>query len=143
MEYLATREEDGRLSSFDREMKSIIGHEEPYEGLLNAIEHAIMRTWRSTPAVTDRHVEQALAFLMESGKARMGLPARVPERLSGDAEILANAVSDIVDSGDSGPGSRDPMTRLKCIYRIRESVRTHHHPADERSYLRFISNFLL
>ena len=35
----------------------------------------------------------------------------------------------------------DLITRLKCIYRVLDSVKTHHDPRDKSSYLKFICNF--
>lgn len=143
LQYLAARDEDGRLSAFEREMRSIIGNEESCEALLNEIEQTILRTWRSRQAITDRHVEQALDFLLESGKAGIGLPARVPRDLPLDVEVLAEAVSATIGAGHAVAGIPDPMTWLKCIHRVRQSVRDHHHPADERAYLGFIAHFFL
>ena len=93
--------------------------------------------------ITDRDVGQALEFLMETGKNRMGLPSRIPEHSSIHAKGLAKELEAVIDPADSGPGSPDTLTRLKCVYRIRQSVRDHQHPTDGCSYLRFISHFFL
>lgn len=142
-EYFTDRQESERLSHFEREMKSVIGNEDALEDLLQNIEYAIHRIYRDRRAITDRHVETALEYLMEMGKAQLDLPAKFLTELPPTVQTIVDGVDDILKFRESFAAKESLITRLKCIYRVLQSVRDHRDPRDDRSYLRFIGHFLL
>lgn len=124
-------------------MKSIIGKEEAHEDLLQNIEFVLHRTYRHHAEITDRQVETALDYLMEMGKAQLDLPAKFPTELPPSIQTIVDCVNDILGFRESFAERESTVTRLKCIYRVLDSVRTHRDPRDDCSYLHFIGRFLL
>lgn len=143
-EFAGGRQDAARLRSFEQEMKSIIGNEEPVEDVLQNIEYVIHKIYRDSGSITDRHARVALEYLFEEGKRQLGLPAKVPTDLSPNVRAIVEGIEDVLELRGSLSGNReDSTTKLKCIYRVLDSVRTHYHPRDDCSYLRFIGCFLL
>ena len=142
-EYFAGRQESARLSEFEREMKSIIGKEDAHEDLLQNIEYVIHRIYRDHGAITDRQVETALECLMEMGKAQLDLPAKFLTELPPTVQTIVDGVNDILKFRESFAEKESLATRLKCIYRVLDSVRVHRDARDDCAYLRFIGRFLL
>jgi hypothetical protein len=141
-EYFTDRQEAGKLSDFERQMKSIIGKEDPYADVLQNIELMISKIYKDRGNITDRHVEAALEHLMEMGKARLDLPAKFLTELSPNVQSIVDGVNDILEFRESIGRREDLITRLKCVYRVLDSVRTHHDPKDDCSYLTFIGHFM-
>lgn len=141
-EYFTDRQDSARLSDFEREMKSIIGHEEAHEDLLQNIEFVIHQIYKEHGAITDRHVETALEYLLEMGKAQLDMPAKFLTELPPNVQTVVDAVNDILEFRESFAVRESLLTRLKCIYRVLDSVRTHRDSNNDCSYLRFIGNFL-
>ncbi|MGA2400428.1 MAG: hypothetical protein ABSG91_01840 [Syntrophobacteraceae bacterium] len=142
-QYFTDRQESAKLSGFEREMKSIIGNEEAHEDMLQNIEFVLHRIYRDHGAITDRHIETALEYLMEMGKAQLDLPAKFLTELPYNVQSIVTAVNDVIEFRESFAKKESLTTRLKCIYRVLHSVRTHHNFRDDCSYLKFIGNFLL
>ena len=142
-EYFTDRQEAAKLNDFEREMKSIIRNEEPVADVLQNIEFIIHKIYREHRNITDRHVETALEYLLEMGKAQMDMPAKFLTKLSPNVQAIVDGVNDILEFRESFVKKReDFITKLKCIYRVLDSVRTHRDPRDDCSYLRFIGQFL-
>ncbi len=141
-EYFTDRQQGEKLSGFEREMKSIIGNEDPYADLLQNIEFIINKIYRERGTITDRHVGTALEHLLEMGKAQLDLPAKFLTELPPNVQGIADGINDILEFRDSREHRETLITRLKCIYRVLDSVRTHHDPKDDCSYLKFIGQFM-
>ncbi len=141
-EYFLDRQEAARISDFDREMKSIMGKEDDHAGLLQNIEFIIHKIYKDFGTITDRHAATALEYLLEMGKAQLDLPAKFLTRLPENTQSIVDGVNDILRFRDSLSHREDLITRLKCIYRVLDSVRTHYDPKDDCSYLKFIGQFL-
>jgi len=141
-EYIAGRQEAERLSDFEREMKSIIGNEDPYADVLQNIEFTISKIYEDRGSITDRHVETALAYLLEMGKAQLNLPAKFLTGLPPNVQSVVDGIDDILEFRNSFAKRESLITRLKCIYRVLDSVRTHRDPRDDCSYLEFIGQFV-
>jgi hypothetical protein len=141
-EYFANRQEAERLSDFEREMKSIIGDEDPYADVLQNIEFTISKIYEDRGSITDRHVETALEYLLEMGKAQLNLPAKFLTGLPPNVQSVVDGIDDILEFRNSFAKRESLITRLKCIYRVLDSVRTHRDPRDDCSYLEFIGQFV-
>jgi hypothetical protein len=76
------------------------------------------------------------------GKAQLDLPAKFLTELPPNVQAIVDGVNDILEFRESFREKEDLITRLKCIYRILDSVRTHHDPKDDCSYLKFIGRFM-
>ncbi len=88
-------------------------------------------------------METALEYLLEMGKAQMDIPAKFLTELSPNVQTIVDAVNDILELRESFSNKReDFITKLKCVYRVLDSVRTHRDPRDDCSYLKFIGQFL-
>jgi len=141
--YFTDRQESGKLRDFEREMKSIIGKEDPFEDILQNIEFMIWHIYKEKRNIVDRHVEAALEYLMEMGKAQLDLPAKFLTEPPPNVGTIIDGIDDILAFRESVTERReDLITKLKCIYRILDSVRTHHEPGDDCSYLDFIGRFM-
>lgn len=140
-EYFTDRQKSAKLSDFEREMKSIIGKEEAHEELLQDIEYALHRIYRDHGGITDRDVATALEYLMEMGKAQLDLPVGFLTELAPNVQSIADAVKDALEFRGSFANKNNLITRLKCIYRVLDSVRMHRDWTDDCSYLKFIGNF--
>jgi hypothetical protein len=142
-EYFTDRQEAEKLSDFEREMKSLIGNEDRYADTLQNIEYIINKIYKNPGNITDRHVETALEHLMEMGKAQLDLPAKFLIGLPPNVQSIVDGINDILEFRESLAVREDLITRLKCIYRVLDSVRTHFNPKDDCSYLKFIDHFLI
>jgi hypothetical protein len=141
-QYFTDRQEGVMLSNFEREMKSIIGDEEQYTDILQNIEFIINRIYRERGNITDKHVETALGYLLEMGKAQLDLPAKFLTELPPNVRAIVDGINDILGFRESLRAREDLLIRLKCIYRVLDSVRTHRDPTDDCSYLKFVGHFL-
>ena len=141
-EYFAGRQVVERLSDFEREMKSIIGNEDPYADVLQNIEFTISKIYEDRGSITDRHVETALEYLLEMGKAQLNLPSKFLTGLPSNVQSVVDGINDILESRNSFAKGESLITRLKCIYRVLDSVRTHRDLRDDCSYLEFIGHFV-
>jgi len=140
--YFSERQDSKKVKDFDREMKSIIGDEETYTDILQNIEAIISNIYVERGNICDRDVKTALEYLMEMGKAQLDLPSKFLTDLPPNVQTIVDEVSDILEFRESFGKKEDLITRLKCIYRVLDSVETHHHPVDKNSYLNYISMFL-
>jgi hypothetical protein len=140
-EYFTDRQEVERLSYFEREMKSIIGKEDTYADMLQNVEFMIHKIFETDGNITDRHVETALEYLLETGKAQLNLPAKVLTELTPGIQRIVDGINDILGFRESIGQKESLISRLKCIYRVLDSVRTHHDSTDDCRYLRFIGHF--
>lgn len=141
--YFEERDEEQRVSDFDREMRSMIGHEDAYLDVLQNIEFMLHQTYQQSGDITDRDVETALEYLFEMGKGQLGLPAKFLNALPPHQQMLVDAVDDILKLRESVSGRQESlMDKLRCIYRILDSVKTHYNPHNPHSYLLFIGQFL-
>jgi hypothetical protein len=143
-QYFTDRQDAQRVSDFEHEMKSIIRNEDPYEDILQNIEFIIYNTYKKKGNINDRDVEIALDYIIEMGKAQMDLPSKFLTRLAPNIQGIVDAVDDILEFRESLVKEKEHlMTKLKCIYRILDSVRTHYEPDNSYSYLNFIGQFLM
>ena len=139
--YFSDRQDSEKIKDFEQEMKSTIGNEGPYEDVLQNIEFAISRMYKNRGNICDKDVELALEYLMEMGKAQLDLPSKFLTDLPLKIHSIVDAVNDVLEGRESIGKKEDLMARLKCIYRVLDSVKTHHDPRNECSYLNFISDF--
>ncbi len=135
--YFSDRQDSQKITDFDREMESIIGNEDPYVDVLQNIE-AIISKICTKQGNCDKDVEVALEYLMEMGKTQLGLPSKFLTELPSNIQSIVDAVNDILVFRESLGMREDLLTRLRCIYRVLDSVKTHHDPRDKNSYLKFI-----
>jgi len=143
-QYFTDRQEAKKVSDFELEMKSILQNEDQYMDILQNIEFTLYDHYRKYEAITDRDVERALDYLIEMGKAQMDVPAKFLTDLPFKIQNIVDAVDDVFSQRESFKGSEEKLiVKLKCIYRILDSVKTHYSPNDECSYLRFIGQFLI
>jgi len=140
--YFSDRQDSQRIKDFDREMNTIIGNEDSYVDVLQNIEAVISNVYTEHGNICDKDVEVALEYLMEMGKAQLGLPSKFLIELPSNIQTIVDEVNDILEFRKSFGKKEDLITRLKCIYRILDSVETHHHPIGKNSYLDFISAFV-
>jgi hypothetical protein len=142
--YFTDRQNAQNISNFEHEMKSIIGNEARYESLLQNIEFIIHKLFIEYNNINDRDVETALEHLLEMGKAQMDLPSKFLTKLPPNVQDIVDAIDNILELRQSLTKRKEPMMdKLKCIYRVLDSVRTHYDPHDDCSYLTFIGQFLL
>jgi len=141
-QYLTERQNAKNMLDFEREMNSVIRNEEPHLDVLQNIEFVISAVSQDRGDISDRHVEAALECLMELGKAQLDLPSKFLTTLPPNIQAVVDAVDDVLKLRESHGAKEDLTTRLKCIYRILDSVRTHRNSHDQRSYLRFASAFV-
>ena len=73
----------------------------------------------------------------------MDLPAKLPTELPPTVQTMVDGVNDILKFRESFAEKESLVTRLKCIYRVLDSVRVHRDARDDCAYLRFIGRFLL
>ena len=135
--YFSDRQDSQKITDFDREMESIIGNEDPYVDVLQNIEAKISKIC-TKQGNCDKDVEVALEYLMEMGKTQLGLPSKFLTELPSNIQSIVDAVNDILVFRESLGMREDLLTRLRCIYRVLDSVKTHHDPSDKNSYLKFI-----
>jgi hypothetical protein len=140
-QYRSRREEGRRLEAFEKELRSIIGNETAYQGVLHNIEFMIYRSYRRRGGFCDADVAAALGHILESGKARLNLPAAELPAPSPEASKIIRLVNDVVGfkaalSGREAQG----IDALKCVYRVLDSVKTHADPDNPYSYLDFIGS---
>ena len=136
------QEESEKIKDFDREMKSIIGNEEPYEDILQNIEAVISNIFTERANICDKDVEVALEYLLEMGKGRLDLPSKFLTDLPPNIQTIVDEVNDILEFSESFGKEEDLITRLKCIYRVLDSVKNNYEPGDKNSYLKFIASFV-
>ncbi|MCP4104197.1 MAG: hypothetical protein GY749_01450 [Desulfobacteraceae bacterium] len=142
-QYFTDRQEAGEISKFEKEMKSVEGNEDDYLDILQNIEFAINQIYQNNEEINDRHVETALDYIMEMGKAQMDVPSKFLTEPKPNVQSIIDAVEDILKFRESFANKEEDMvTKLKCIYRVLDSVKTHYSQKDNRSYLRFIGQFL-
>lgn len=142
-QYFTERQEAKQISDFEREMNNLVGDEDRHLDILQNIEFVIHKIYAEHGNITDRNVETALAYFIEMGKAQLDLPAKFLTELPPDTQMVVDAVDDILRFRDSLTGNKeDFMTKLKCIYRVWDSVKTHHSRQNECSYLEFVGQFL-
>ncbi len=143
IQYFSHRQEAKSTSDFEREMKSIMGNENQHTDILQHIELTINKVYTRKKDINDKDVETALEHLLEMGKAQMDLPSKFLTELPANVQNIVDAVNDILISRESFTGEKDElMVKLKCIYRVLDSVRTHYEPSNDCSYLNFIGQFL-
>lgn len=140
--YFSERQDSRRTNDFDREMKSIMGNEDPYMDVLQNIEAIISNIYIERGNICDKDVEVALEYLMEMGKAQLDLPSKFLTDLPPNIQIIVDEVNDILEFRESFGKKEDLITRLKCVYRVLDSVKTHHDPIDKYSYMDFIAIFV-
>ena len=136
------QEESEKIKDFDREMKSIIGNEEPYEDILQNIEAVISNIFTERANICDKDVEMALEYLLEMGKGQLDLPSKFLTELPPNIQTIVDEVNDILEFSESFGKEEDLITRLKCIYRVLDSVKNNYEPGDKNSYLKFIASFV-
>ena len=136
------QEESEKIKDFDREMKSIIGNEEPYEDILQNIEAVISNIFTERANICDKDVEVALEYLLEMGKGQLDLPSKFLTDLPPNIQTIVDEVNDILEFSESFGKEEDLITRLKCIYRVLDSVKNNYEPGDKNSYLKFIASFV-
>lgn len=142
-QYFTDRQESQQISDFEREMKKTIGSEDKYLDILQNIEFIIHKIYKEQGNITDKHVETALDYLIEMGKAQMDLPSKFLTKLPPNVQNIVDAIDAILEMREAFTKNKEQlMDRLKCIYRILDSVRTHYDPKDDCSYLDFIGQFV-
>ncbi|MEI6127198.1 MAG: hypothetical protein WCQ99_11665 [Pseudomonadota bacterium] len=141
-QYFTEKQEVRKVTDFEREMNSIIGNENEYRDVLQNIEFAIYNVCKEDDYYTDRDVQTALAYLFEMGKAQLDMPAKFLTEPSAQVQIIIDAVDSIIKLRDKVGAREDTLSRMKCIYRILDSVKTHYDSQDDRSYIEFIGQFL-
>ena len=139
--YFTDRQDSQKIIDFDREMKSIIGSENQYVDVLQNIE-AIISKICTAQGDCDQDVVVALEYIIEMGKSQLDLPSKFLTELPPNIQSIVDAVNDILVSREAMGLKEDLLTRLKCVYRVLDSVRTHHDPKDKNSYLKFIGGYL-
>ena len=142
-QYFTDRQGSQQISDFEREMKKTIGSEDKYLDILQNIEFIIHNIYREQGNITDKHVETALDYLIEMGKAQMELPSKFLTKLPSNVQNIVDAIDTILEMRETFTKNKEQlMDRLKSIYRILDSVRTHYHPKHDCSYLDFIGQFV-
>lgn len=142
-QYFTDRQESQQISDFEREMKKTIGSEDKYLDILQNIEFIIHKIYKEQGNITDKHVETALDYLIEMGKAQMDLPSKFLTKVPPNVQNIVDAIDAILEMREAFTKNKEQlMDRLKCIYRILDSVRTHYDPKDDCSYLDFIGQFV-
>ena len=142
-QYFTDRQESQQISDFEREMKKTIGSEDKYLDILQNLEFIIHKIYREQGNITDKHVETALDYLIEMGKAQMDLTSKFLTKLPPNVQNIVDAIDAILEMRETFTKNKEQlMDRLKCIYRILDSVRTHYDPKDDCSYLDFIGQFV-
>jgi hypothetical protein len=142
-QYFTDRQESQQISDFEREMKKTIGSEDKYLDILQNIEFIIHKIYTEQGNITDKYVETALDYLIEMGKAQMDLPSKFLTKLPPNVQNIVDAIDAILEMREAFTKNKEQlMDRLKCIYRILDSVRTHYDPKDDCSYLDFIGQFV-
>lgn len=142
-QYFTDRQKSEQISDFEREMKKIIGNENGYLDILQNIEFIIYKIYNEEGNITDREVETALEYLIEMGKAQMDLPSKFLTKLPPNVQNIIDNIDAIFKTREMFTKNKEQlMDRLKCIYRVLDSVRTHYNPKNDCSYLNFITQFL-
>jgi len=142
-QYVVEREESRRISNFEREMNEVIGNENKYLNVLQNIEFAIFTQYKEKGDIADRDVETALEYLLEMGKAQMDLPSKFLTALPLNVRNIVESIDFIFEMREKITKQKEPlMDKLKCVYRVLDSVRTHYDPQNDCSYLDFIGLFL-
>ena len=142
IQYFTDRQNTQKVSHFDREMNTIISHEEPYIDILQNIEFMIFNCYKQNDNICDEDVRIALEYLMEMGKAQLDLPSKFLIELPENVQSIVEVINDVLEFRESFGKKEDLITRLKCIYRVLDSVKTHYKPENKYNYLEFISTFL-
>lgn len=142
-EYSVARQETIQMTSFEREMRSIIRHEDQYLDILQNIEGSIYHTYLEEEGITDRDAETAVEYLYEQGKTRIGMPGESEIFLTLKEQKLVDSIEGIFALREELVGHAEPeKVKLKCLYRILDSIRNHKTPHNECQYLDFIGQFL-
>ena len=142
-QYFTDRQDAKKISDFEREMKSLIQNEDQYLDILQNIEFTLYQLYQKYETITDKDVETALDYILEMGKAQMNAPAKFLTELPFKIQAIVDAVDDVFAQRESFTGAEEKLiVKLKCIYRVLDSVRTHYSPNDDCSYLKFIGHFL-
>ena len=141
-EYASDRTETRRVLDFERELKGLVGREGPYENWLRDIEGEIYRIHLDHGNITDRDIERALEYLLEMGKAQLDIPSKFLVVLPQHIEQIVDGVDNALYFTDSFDKTEKLlMNKMKCIYRVLDSVRTHYAHDDPYSYLDFVGGF--
>jgi len=141
-QYFTERQEAQKISNFDHEMASTIGNEDKHLDVLQNIEFAIYNICKNDFSITDRHVQTALEYLLDMGRAKLDLPAKFLTEPLPKVKSIIDAVDKVIQLRDSMGAREDLVTRLKCVYRVLDSVKTHFDSQEQRSYINFIGQFL-
>ncbi|MBF0337688.1 MAG: hypothetical protein HQL05_07625 [Nitrospirae bacterium] len=129
--------------NFERELNSIIGNEYDYLDVLQNIEFCIVSTYKKNRKLVDKDAQAALEYLLEMGKAHItGVSSKYLTKLSPIVRDLVEYINDIIEFREAHGKRESLMDRLKCIYRVLLSVKDHHNPMDDRSYLNFIVEYV-
>ncbi len=137
--YSADRREAAKLDDFEREMKAIIWEEASFDDIIQRIELVIWKTYKEQRDIVDRHVETALDYMMEMGKAQLDIPTKSMVKPPPRVRAIIDRVDGILGFRESLTGKpEDLIAKLKCIYRVLSSVRIQYEPDDDCSYLDFI-----
>jgi hypothetical protein len=132
-----------KSANLEKTLQQTRGHESEYLDVLQNIEFSIYHFYKDTRSITDREVETALDYLIETGKSKMGLTSAVSSELLSNEQDLAKAIEGAFALRKRTSGHEEPqLIRLQCLNRILESVKTHRSPHDACSYLNFIGQFL-
>lgn len=141
--YFAERQESEKISNFERDLKLLPNDENRHLEMLQNIESGIHHLYKEKGDIRDSDVEGALEYFIETGKARFDLPSKIPAELPPNIQAIADTVEKILNFRESLSGEREElMTKLACIRRILDSVRTHFNPRNSQSYLEFAGQFL-
>jgi len=141
-QYFTEKQEAHKVSDFEREMNSVIGNEDRYLDVMQNIEFAIYKVCGEDDYYSDHDVQTALEYLLEMGKAQLDIPAKFLTEPLPQVEIIIDAIDNVLKLRDKVGAREDMLSRLKCVYRILDSVKTHYDSHDDRSYIEFIGQFL-
>ncbi|KJU87432.1 hypothetical protein MBAV_000371 [Candidatus Magnetobacterium bavaricum] len=142
-QYFTDKQASNEAKNFEREVKSIIGNEDAYFDMLQNIEFTIVRLHKVNKKIVDKDVQAALEYLFEMGKAHIeGVSSKYLTKLPPTVLVLVDSINDILEYRNSFGVIESLMDRLKCIYRVLDSVKTHYNPMDNQSYLNFIINYV-
>jgi len=73
----------------------------------------------------------------------MDIPSKFLTRLAPNVQGIVDAIDDVLELRESFLEKEGHLlAKLKCIYRVLHSVRSHYEPNDSCSYLDFIGPFM-
>ncbi len=100
-QYFTERQEAQKISDFDREMASVIGNEEEHLDVLQNIEYIIHTMCKNDFTITDRHVQTALEYLLDMGRAELDLPAQFLTEPNPKVKSIIDAVDEVIQLRDA------------------------------------------